>query len=100
MNINDVIDGNLKSKFRNSTVLQLLDSDYIFESFSDTKPIVMKSQAKPIEFSINVRKKNSQTPLDYRILYKTKDDLRKDFYVIQSLELMNEVGYTRYFTTI
>ncbi len=52
----------------------------------------MKSHAKPIEFSIKVIEKNSQTPLDYRILYKTKDDLRKDFYVIQSLELMNEVG--------
>jgi hypothetical protein len=50
----------------------------------------MKSQAKPIEFSIKVREKNSET-LDYRILYKTRDDLRKDFYVIQSLELMNEV---------
>ena len=52
----------------------------------------MKSKAKPIEFRINVKKRNSQAPLDYRILYKVGDDLRNDFYVIQSLELMNEVG--------
>ena len=42
-NVNDIIDDNLKLKFQNSAVLQLLDSNYIFESFSDTKPVVMKS---------------------------------------------------------
>jgi len=92
LNVNDIISDNIKSKLQSSAVLELIDSNYVFESFSDRKPVVMQSQAKPIEFGLNVKRHNSSSIIDYRILYKEGDDLRIDFYVIQSLELMNEVS--------
>jgi hypothetical protein len=97
-NVNDIIPHNIKLKLQSSAVLELIDCNYVFESFSDRKPVVMQSQSKPIEFGLNVKRHNSSSIIDYRILYKEGNDLRIDLYVIQSLELMNEVSWDEYFS--
>ena len=54
----------------------------------------MNSQAKPVIYYLNVKSKISNYSLikEYRIMHKKGDDLRKDFHVMQSLELMKKVS--------
>ena len=92
-NVNGIINENIKLKLQNSSVLQLVDPNYTFESFSDQKPVLEKPS---IELTVNVKEKNKKDDstkiINYQILYKLGDDLRNDFYIIQSFDLMNEVG--------
>jgi phosphatidylinositol kinase/protein kinase (PI-3 family) len=55
----------------------------------------MKSKTKPIKHHLNVKRINENEIKNYSVLFKSGDDLRKDFYVMQSLKLMSKVSFNQ-----
>jgi phosphatidylinositol kinase/protein kinase (PI-3 family) len=57
----------------------------------------MDSKTKPIKHHLNVKRINENEIENYSVLFKSGDDLRKDFYVMQSLKLMSKVRLINHF---
>lgn len=51
----------------------------------------MKSKNKPIKYHLNVKRIYANEIENYSVLFKSGNDLRKDFYVMQSLKLMSKI---------
>ncbi len=101
----------MKQNFDGKPVLDFFDASYNFDSIKsiDTKKHE-KTSKKPIEYVLSViskvnnkkeesaekdespKKEESPEKIEYRILYKTKDDLRRDYFVNQALELIVKVS--------
>ena len=88
-----IYDENIKEKFMKTNVLEFFDPQYKLESFlSQNKDLHKNTNRKPIEYVLSVISKINNNNEEYRILYKKGDDLRKDFYIMQSLELIKKVS--------
>jgi hypothetical protein len=55
----------------------------------------MRSKNKPIKHHLNVKRINANEIENYSVLFKSGNDLRKDFYVMQSLKLMSKVSFNQ-----
>lgn len=89
----DDFDSNSEYKLTNQFILDPLDPRYNFVSIkSISKDKHTKSKTKPIEYVFSVvSKQNTLECIEYPILLKTGDDLRKDFLLIQAIEIINKI---------
>ena len=83
----------MKKKLLKTKAFEFFDSNYKFNSFkSQNNEKHKNTNRKPIEYVLSVTSKQTKNNEDYIILYKKDEDLRKDFFVIQSLELIQKVS--------
>ena len=88
------ISENERIELKKSNPLEFFDERYTFYSFENANNSeCAKSKTKPSKYYLTVKDaiKETSDPIQYSILYKKGDDLRRDFFVIQSLRLMKEV---------
>lgn len=81
-------DENAKKQLKNSNVLQIFDSRYKFYSIKSRETENhLKSKTQPVEYRFSV----ASDSIVYPVLFKRGDDLRKDFLVIQAIELIKKI---------
>ena len=79
-------------KLNGKPVLDFFDSKYTFDSLKqvDTEKYTNSSK-KPTEYVFSVASKLNNQNKEYPILFKTEDDLRNDFFILQALQLIEKV---------
>ena len=74
-------------------VFEFFDDNYKFKAFkSENKEKYQNTSRHPVEYVLSVISKITIIEEEYPILYKNGDDLRKDFLIYQSLELIKKVS--------
>ena len=76
-----------------TNVFDFFDDNYKFKSFKfEDKNKHQQTSRRPVEYVLSVISKITIIEEEYPILYKNGDDLRKDFLIYQSLELIKKVS--------
>ena len=74
-------------------VFEFFDDNYKFKAFkSENKEKDQNTSRHPVEYVLSVISKTNNEEVEYPILYKNGDDLRKDYLIFQSLELIKKVS--------
>ena len=83
-----------------TNVLDFFDANYNFKSFEFDKTIILETgKTRPVKYVLKVISKSNieRREEEYRVLYKKGDDLRKDFLIFQSLELIKKASFLKGF---
>jgi hypothetical protein len=82
----------MEKKLMETNVFEFFDDNYKFKSFkSEDKKKHQQTSRQPVEYILSVISKTNNEK-EYPILYKSGDDLRKDYLIFQSLELIKKVS--------
>ena len=75
-----------------TNVFRFFDVNYEFKSFKSKDNKKHKTTKRKLtEYALSVISKEKKEE-EYRVLHKNGDDMRKDFLIFQSLELIKKVG--------
>lgn len=82
----------INNSLKKTKTIFLMDTNYVIQSLKPGDKLKnCTSKPRVFHFEIKSRTENNQRPFFYSIIFKERNDSRKDMIILQTIELINQV---------